>query len=95
MNVYVVGSLCLLYYLHCFIFFNNEQGFGVASIHRFFMGTKQPLGELTYLRIWHDNSGKGADKSWYLNRVIVDDLQEKDRYPLYIVLINRCCVYMV
>lgn len=44
------------------------------------MGTKEPLGELKYLRIWHDNAGKGADKSWYLNRVIVDDLQEKDRY---------------
>lgn len=51
----------------------------MASINRYFMGTKEPLGDLRYLRIWHDNTGKGAYKSWYLNRVIVDDLQERDR----------------
>lgn len=51
----------------------------MASINRYFMGTKEPLGDLRYLRIWHDNAGKGAYKSWYLNRVIVDDLQERDR----------------
>lgn len=52
----------------------------MASINRYFMGTKEPLGDLRYLRIWHDNTGKGAYKNWYLNRVIVDDLQERDRY---------------
>lgn len=52
----------------------------MASINRYFMGTKEPLGDLRYLRIWHDNTGKGVYKSWYLNRVIVDDLQERDRY---------------
>lgn len=38
------------------------------------------LGPLTYLRIWHDNSGKGKHKSWYLDQVQVTDLQTGDRF---------------
>lgn len=39
-----------------------------------------PLGPLTYLRIWHDNSGKGALASWYLNHVLVRDVQTDKKY---------------
>lgn len=73
----------------------------MASINRYFMGTKEPLGDLRYLRIWHDNAGKGAYKSWYLNRVIVDDLQERDRYKyveavsvVYIKVVAFIAVYI-
>jgi hypothetical protein len=44
------------------------------------MSTEEPLGSLTYLRIWHDNSGHGSSKSWYLNVVHVVDLQSSDKY---------------
>jgi hypothetical protein len=44
------------------------------------MGVEEPLGPLTHLRIWHDNSGKGSSKSWYLNVVNVHDLQSNERY---------------
>lgn len=44
------------------------------------MGVEEPLGPLTHLRIWHDNSGKGSAKSWYLNVVNVHDLQSNERY---------------
>jgi hypothetical protein len=38
------------------------------------------LGNLTYLKIWHDNSGKGDKASWFLNHIIVHDLQTKEKF---------------
>jgi len=32
------------------------------------------------MRIWHDNSGKGKFGGWYLNFVVVRDVQTKQRY---------------
>ena len=37
------------------------------------------MGSLQYLRICHDNSGKGTKASWYLKFVIVHDLQTRDK----------------
>jgi polycystin 1L2 len=34
---------------------------------------------LNYLRIWHDNSGKGSNASWFLKFVIVHDLQTREK----------------
>ncbi len=36
------------------------------------------LGQLDYIRIWHDNSGKGGMASWFLKTVIVHDLQTRE-----------------
>jgi len=33
------------------------------------------LGQLNYIRIWHDNSGLGSDASWYLKYILIRDLQ--------------------
>ncbi|UJR25593.1 hypothetical protein I4U23_006937 [Adineta vaga] len=41
----------------------------------FIMAVPRPLGQLNYLRIWHDNSGLDSDASWYLKYVLVRDLQ--------------------
>jgi hypothetical protein len=41
---------------------------------------ERPIGNLTYLRVWHDNSGKGNRKaSWYLKYAIVHDLQTREK----------------
>lgn len=48
------------------------------SLYNFFVC--RPLGPLNYLRIWHDNSGKGDYASWYLKFVILIDLQTKERF---------------
>jgi polycystin 1L2 len=37
------------------------------------------LGHLSYLHIWHDNSGKSNWGSWFLEYVIVNDLQTKTK----------------
>ncbi|XP_037076846.1 polycystic kidney disease 2-like 2 protein [Pollicipes pollicipes] len=39
------------------------------------MTTAGPLGHLDYIRIWHDNSGGGRHAGWYLDKVVIKDLQ--------------------
>ena len=41
---------------------------------------KRPLGNLNYLKIWHDNSGKGDKASWFLKYIIVRDLQTREKF---------------
>lgn len=40
----------------------------------------RPLGYLNYARVWHDNSGKGNFGSWYLNYMIVRDVQTDQKW---------------
>ena len=40
----------------------------------------RPLGNLAYLRVWHDNSGKGGMASWYLKFILVHDLQTREKH---------------
>jgi hypothetical protein len=51
-----------------------------GGVDSFIMSVKKPLGDLTYLRIWHDNSGRGAMGSWFLKCIIVHDLQTREKY---------------
>lgn len=44
------------------------------------MCSRRPLGNLQFLRIWHDNSGKGPNASWYLAYVVIRDVQTGDRF---------------
>ncbi|PAA49911.1 hypothetical protein BOX15_Mlig004656g1 [Macrostomum lignano] len=48
------------------------------SVDSFLMTTPYYLGKLTHLRIWHDNSG--SSPKWYLNRLLIQDLQTKEKY---------------
>nr|XP_027212371.1 polycystic kidney disease protein 1-like 2 [Penaeus vannamei] len=46
----------------------------------FVMAVPETLGNLQFLRIWHDNSGKGADASWYVRYIIFRDVQSGQKY---------------
>lgn len=46
----------------------------------FLMAVPRPLGPLQYIRVWHDNSGKGSESSWFLNYIMLRDLQSGDKY---------------
>ncbi|XP_062581503.1 uncharacterized protein LOC134243288 [Saccostrea cucullata] len=59
---------------------SSHSGFDAGSVRRFIASSKSNFGKLNYLRIWHDNSGPDNKKSWFLNKIIVDDLQTKARY---------------
>ncbi|GBN97140.1 hypothetical protein AVEN_257225-2 [Araneus ventricosus] len=45
-----------------------------GAINCFIMSVPRCLGQLNYLRIWHDNSGEGKNASWYLKHVVVKDI---------------------
>ena len=38
------------------------------------------MGNLSYLKLWHDNSGKSTNASWFLKYAIVIDLQTKEKF---------------
>ncbi|XP_078692040.1 polycystin-1-like protein 2 [Branchiostoma floridae x Branchiostoma belcheri] len=40
----------------------------------FLLSTARPLGNLMYMRVWHDNSGGGDRASWFLRHVVVKDV---------------------
>ncbi|XP_068117923.1 polycystin-1-like protein 2 [Hyperolius riggenbachi] len=44
----------------------------------FLLTTLFPLGELQSIRLWHDNSG--AKPSWYVNRVLVHDVEKDQKW---------------
>ncbi|XP_064478806.1 uncharacterized protein LOC135392080 [Ornithodoros turicata] len=46
----------------------------------FVMTAPRSLGRLNYMRVWHDNSGKGSMRSWYLRFISVRDVQTNARY---------------
>ncbi|XP_077864463.1 polycystin-1-like protein 2 [Saccoglossus kowalevskii] len=55
--------------------------FSSGSVVSLYLTVPKSLGELRYIRIWHDNSPKdNDDASWYLNRVVVFDLQSERRF---------------
>ncbi|XP_045211050.2 uncharacterized protein LOC123562481 [Mercenaria mercenaria] len=51
-----------------------------GSVMNFLMATRTCLGDLEYLRIWHDNSGSGNHASWYLSKIEVHDVQLKESF---------------
>ena len=54
----------------------------------FLMATSMPLGELEYIRIWHDNSGAGNFASWYLNKIEIFDIQTNQSWVPFERLIS-------
>ena len=44
------------------------------------MSTAACCGDLSYVRVWHDNSGEGNANSWYLHKIVITDLQTNARY---------------
>ena len=51
----------------------------VGSIYNYILSVEHTLGPLTYLRVWHDNSGKGKKKSWFLDQIMVTDIQSGEK----------------
>ncbi|XP_028416899.1 polycystic kidney disease protein 1-like 2 [Dendronephthya gigantea] len=47
----------------------------------FIVSYPKGVGDLTYLQIWHDNSG--SSPAWYLSRILVKDLQTGETWPLF------------
>lgn len=60
---------------------NGAHALQRGSVQSFLMSVERSLGaELRYIRIWHDNSGRGQHASWFLKFIIVHDLQNRDKF---------------
>ncbi|CAH1271112.1 PKD1L3 [Branchiostoma lanceolatum] len=59
---------------------NQPKVLNRSTNKMFLMTTEQHLGNLQNLHIWHDKSGKKDRDSWYLDRVVVQDLQNNSTY---------------
>ncbi|XP_019631251.1 PREDICTED: LOW QUALITY PROTEIN: uncharacterized protein LOC109475159 [Branchiostoma belcheri] len=46
-----------------------------STLH-FIMPVRESLGEVTLLRIWHDNSGEGDTSAWFLGNFLVRDVKK-------------------
>ncbi|NXN97253.1 PKD1 protein, partial [Rhinopomastus cyanomelas] len=57
---------------------DGEHAFRRNSLDVFQVATERSLGSIWRIRVWHDN--KGLSPSWYLQHVIVRDLQSSKSY---------------
>lgn len=62
----------------------SRKVFRREGIDCFLMTTHKSLGNLNYIRIWHDNSGKGDWASWFCNYIIIKDLQTGQKFYFFI-----------
>ncbi|XP_021346749.1 polycystic kidney disease protein 1-like 2 isoform X2 [Mizuhopecten yessoensis] len=51
-----------------------------GSVNNYLLSVPFSLGNLVFLRVWHDNSGKGNNADWFLNMVLIKDLQNNNKY---------------
>ena len=50
-----------------------------GSAHHYLVTTPGDLGDLRFVRVWHDGSGRGNKASWYLREIIIQDISKKER----------------
>ncbi|KAK6750642.1 hypothetical protein RB195_002551 [Necator americanus] len=63
----------------------NSSLFNWGTTPRFLLRTPWSLGDIRYIRIWVDNSGRGNRESWFCNRVFIKDLHTGSiyRFPIH------------
>lgn len=50
-----------------------------GSVTSFIMDVSESLGDISYLRIWHDNSGQAENADWFFKMMVVKDMQTGKR----------------
>ena len=49
-----------------------------GSVHTFVLPLAKMLGDITHIKIWHDNSGKNP--SWFLRQVVIRDIKNDAKW---------------
>eukprot|EP00094_Tigriopus_californicus_P011733 TCALIF_11336-PA protein Name:"Similar to lov-1 Location of vulva defective 1 (Caenorhabditis elegans)" AED:0.02 eAED:0.02 QI:96/0.94/0.83/1/0.71/0.80/36/119/3138 len=57
-----------------------------GCVDSYIMRSPRPLGDLQYVRVWHDNTGRGNYASWYCTAVLIRDVQTNQQWEF---LANR------
>ncbi len=55
------------------------QSFSRGSVRHFLLATPRGLGSLRFCRVWHDNSGAGDSASWFLDKLVIEDLHTGEK----------------
>ncbi|XP_077976290.1 polycystin family receptor for egg jelly-like isoform X1 [Styela clava] len=58
----------------------EKMPFTRSSVNHFLLRVDKSLGNLTHVHIWHDNTGKGNFRGWYLDQVAVQDVVTGERF---------------
>ncbi|CAL4113879.1 unnamed protein product, partial [Meganyctiphanes norvegica] len=58
----------------------SRKIFRKSEVNTFLMSVPRSLGNLQFLRIWHDNSGQGPNASWYLSNIVFRDVQTYKKF---------------
>ncbi|XP_076819587.1 uncharacterized protein LOC143465242 isoform X4 [Clavelina lepadiformis] len=51
-----------------------------SSVVHVLLREPKALGTLTHIHIWHDNKGKGENRSWYLDQIVFQEVRTGKRY---------------
>jgi polycystin 1L2 len=57
-----------------------RRPFRRAGTDSFVMGVTKPLGNLNWIRVWHDNTGIAENASWYLKHIVIHDVQTREKF---------------
>lgn len=49
----------------------NKKLFARGSVNTFMLSLKESLGDLSHIKIWHDNSGDNPQ--WFVNKIVIRD----------------------
>ena len=63
------------------------QTFSRGSLRHFVLSTESNLGNLTFLRVWHDNSGPGVHGGWFLDKIVAENVHTGDKYAQLKIII--------
>ena len=59
-----------------------RPAFRRGDTNSFVMAVPKKLGRLNYIRIWHDNSGEGKFRSWFLSFIVVKDVHTGEKVSI-------------
>ena len=57
-----------------------RKNFKTGDVSAFLLRTQYDLGVPVNIRVWHDNSGEGRKAGWFLSKIVIVDLQNKQWY---------------
>ena len=57
-----------------------RKNFQTGDVSAFLLRTQYDLGVPVNIRVWHDNSGEGRKAGWFLSKIVIVDLQNKQWY---------------
>ena len=65
------------------VFSTHQVPYTPSSVVHMLLREPKALGTLTHIHIWHDNKGKGENRSWYLDQIVVQEVRTGKRLVFF------------